>query len=142
MKTVFANTIAELKTSYTNLSIVLITISAASSFFTNLDIVKDNVVLTSLKFLLFAASGAALMLFTIVFLSFLEEYFRSTKLAEFSIAKPFTKKSDHVLVNIKTLLILISTLLTAIAIYTEQVSSALVIFWFSTMITVMFASSK
>ena len=42
MKTVFTNTVTELKKEYTNLTVILFVIGAVTSFFTNLEIVSGN----------------------------------------------------------------------------------------------------
>lgn len=139
MKTVFTNTIAELKKEYTNLTVILFVIGAVTSFFTNLEIVSGNLGLTILKMTYFVASAAGLMTILIVFLYFFEEYLRTTQFTKFSIAKPFVKTADHVLVNIKSSLALISIAFILSTVYTRQVSASAVSFWFVTIIVIMFA---
>ena len=139
MKTVFTNTIAELKKEYTNLTVILFVIGAVTSFFTNLEIVSGNLGLTILKMAYFIASAAGLMTILVVFLYFFEEYLRATKFAKFSIAKPFFKTADHALVNIKSLPALISIAFILSTVYTQQVSASAISFWFVTLIVIVFA---
>lgn len=139
MKQIYHATLNELQKSYTNLSIALISIAAASSFFTKFQIFEHNLAKTILHFLFFASSGIGLMTILICSLVYLEEYFQTTKLAKYSIARLFVKNANHALVNVKTLLILISIVYVIIALTTNQVFAASIIFWFITSISLMFA---
>lgn len=139
MKQIYHNTLNELQKSYTNLSIALISIAAAFSFFTKFQIFEHNLAKTILHFLFFASSAAGLMAILLVSLVYLEEYFQTTKLAKYSIARIFVKNANHALVNVKTLLILISIVYAIIALTTNQVFAASIIFWFITSISLMFA---
>lgn len=139
MKQIYHNTLNELQKSYTNLSIALISIAAAFSFFTKFQIFEHNLAKTILHFLFFASSGMGLMTILICSLVYLEEYFQTTKLAKYSIVRLFVKNANHALVNVKTLLILISIAYVIIALTTNQVFAASIIFWFITSISLMFA---
>lgn len=139
MKQIYHNTLDELQKSYTNLSIALISIAAASSFFAKFQIFEHNLAKTIWHFLFFASSGMGLMTILICSLVYLEEYFQTTKLAKYSIARLFVKNANHALVNVKTLLILISIVYAIIAFATGQVFASSIIFWFITVISLMFA---
>lgn len=138
MKTVFTNTVAELKKSYTSFAAVLIFIAAISSFFTTIQIFKDNDLRTILQMLYVASSAVGLMIVLLPTLVYLEEYLQTTKLSKFSIASLFVKNADHALINVKTLLVLISTVYIVIAFMTGQVFAAAIIFWFMTAIAMIF----
>lgn len=139
MKQIYHNTLNELQKSYTNLSIALISIAAAFSIFTKFQIFEHNLAKTILHFLFFASSGIGLMTILICSLVYSEEYFKTTKLTKYSIAGLFVKNANHALVNVKTLLILISIVYVIIALTTNQVFAASIIFWFITSISLMFA---
>lgn len=138
MKTVFTKTIVELKKSFTILSIVLIVIAAISSFFTTVQIFENDFLLTNLRMLYVAASAIGLMVLLLPFLAYLDEYLQNTKFAKVSIASPFIKNARHSSINLKTLLVLISAAYLAIAVMTDQVFSAAIIFWFITSIALIF----
>lgn len=57
MKQVFTKTIAELKKSYTTFAVFLIFIASVSSFFTTIQIFKDNDLRTILQMLYVASSA-------------------------------------------------------------------------------------
>lgn len=139
MKQIYRNTLDELQKSYTNLSIALISIAAASSFFTKFQIFEHNLAKTILHFLYFVSSAGGLMTILLVSLVYLEEYLRTTRLSKYSIARLFVKNANHALVNVKTLLILISIVYAIIAFATGQVFASSIIFWFITSISLMFA---
>lgn len=139
MKTVFTNTMTELKKSFTTLSIVLIAIAAISSFFTTIQIFENDFLRTSLQMLYVAASAIGLTVVLLPFLAYLEEYLQNTKFAKFSIASPFIKNARHSLINLKTLLVLISAAYLAISVMTGQVFAAAIIFWFITCLALVFA---
>jgi hypothetical protein len=85
-----------------------------------------------------AASAVGLMILMLPVLVNFEEYLKSTKFAKFSIASLFVKNADHALINVKTLLFLISAVYIAIAFTTNQVFASAIIFWFLTMIAMIF----
>ena len=139
MKTIFTKTVAELKKSYTNFSISMIFIAAISSFFTSIQIFKDNDIRTILQMLYVAASAVGLMVLLLPFLAYLEEYLQTTKFAKVSIASPFIENANHSTMNLKTLLFLISAAYAAFAVTTGQVYAAMLVVWFITLIALMFA---
>ena len=139
MKTVFTKTILELKKSFTMLSIILIVIAAISSFFTTVQIFENDFLRTSLQMLYVAASAVGLMILMLPVLVNFEEYLKSTKFAKFSIASLFVKNVDHALMNLKTLLFLISVACVTISVVTGQVFAAEIVFWFITLIALMFS---
>lgn len=138
MKQVFIKTSAELKKSYTSFAAVLIFIAAISSFFTTIQIFKDNDLRTIFQMLYVASSAAGLMIVLLPSLVYLEEYLQTTKLSKFSIAGLFVKNANHALINVKTLLVLISAVYIVIAFMTGQVFAAAIIFWFMTAIAMIF----
>jgi len=138
MKQVFTKTIAELKKSYTTFAVFLIFIASVSSFFTTVQILENDFLRTSLQMLYVAASAVGLMILMLPVLVNFEEYLKSTKFAKFSIASLFVKNADHALINVKTLLFLISAVYIAIAFTTNQVFASAIIFWFLTMIAMIF----
>lgn len=138
MKQVFIKTSAELKKSCTSFAIFLIFLAAISSFFTTIQIFKDNDLRTILQMLYVASSAVGLMIVLLPILVYLEEYLQTTKLSKFSIAGLFVKNADHALINVKTLLFLISAVYVAIAFTTNQVFASAIIFWFLTMIAMIF----
>lgn len=139
MKQVFIKTSAELKKSYTSFAIFLIFLAAISSFFTTIQIFKDNDLRTIFQMLYVASSAVGLMIVLLSILVYLEEYLQTTKLSKFSIASLFVKNTNHALINIKTLLFLISAIYVVIAFTTGQDSSAAVVFWFLTSIATIYA---
>lgn len=138
MKTIFTNTMAELKKSFTRLSIILIFIASVSSFFTTIQIFENDFLRTSLRMLYVAASAVGLMVLLLPFLAYLEEYLQNSRFAKVSIASPFIKNARHSSINLKTLLVLISAAYLAIAFMTDQVFAAAIIFWFITSIALIF----
>ena len=138
MKTIFTNTFAELKKSFTNFSIILIVIAAISSFFTTIQIFENDFLRTSLRMLYVAASAVGLMVLLLPFLAYLDEYFQTTRFAKVSIASPFIKNARHSSINLKTFLVLISAAYLAISVMTGQVFVAAIIFWFITYLALMF----
>lgn len=138
MKTVFTNTIAELKKSYTTFAVFLIFIASVSSFFTTVQIFENDFLRTILQMLYVASSAIGLMIVLLPILVYLEEYLQNTKLSKFSIAGLFVKNANHALINVKTLLVLISTIYIVIAFMTGQVFAAAIIFWFMTAIAMIF----
>lgn len=138
MKTVFTNTMTELKKSFTKLSIILIFIASVSSFFTTVQIFENDFLLTSLRMLYVAASAVGLIVLLLPFLAYLEEYLQNTKFAKFSIASPFIKNARHSSINLKTLLVLISAAYLTISVMTGQVFAAAIIFWFITSLALVF----
>lgn len=138
MKTVFTNTLTELKKSFTTLSIILIVIAAISSFFTTVQIFENDFLLTSLRMLYVAASAVGLMVLLLPFLAYLDEYLQNTRFAKVSIASPFIKNARHSSINLKTFLVLISAVYFAIAVMTGQVYAAAIIFWFITCLALVF----
>lgn len=138
MKQVFTKTIAELKKSYTSLAIFLIFLAAISSFFTSIQIFNDHDLRTILQMIYVASSAVGLMIVLLPILVYLEEYLQTTNLSKFSIAGLFIKNADHALINVKTLLFLISAVYIAIAFTTNQVFASAIIFWFLTMIAMIF----
>lgn len=139
MKTIFTKTITELKTSFTNFSIALILIASVSSFFTTVQIFKNDFMRTSLQTMYVAASAVGLMILLLPVLVQFEDYLKTTKFAKFSIASLFVKNADHALMNLKTLLFLISVACIVISFATGQVFAAAIVFWFITLIALMFA---
>ena len=139
MKTVFTKTVAELKKSFTNFSIALILIASVSSFFTKVQIFENNFMRTRLQMLYVAASAVGLMILLLPVLANLEEYLKSTKFAEFSIASLFIKNANHAAINLKILLLLISIACAVVAVITGQLFAAAFVFWFITWIALMFA---
>ena len=139
MKTIFTNTIAELKKSFTNFSIALIFIAAISSFFTTVQIFDNDFMRTSLQMMYVAASAVGLMLLILPVLVQFEDYLKTTKFAKFSIVSLFVGNADHTLMNLKTLLFLISVACVVIAFVTGQVFAAAIVFWFITLIALMFS---
>lgn len=139
MKTVFTNTVAELKKPYTTLAVVLLFIAAISSFFTKFEIVEDNTFLIVLKMLYILSSGFGLTAMLLPFLVYLDEYFETTRLSKFSIASLFSKNANHADANLKTLLVLISAVYITIAVMTGQVFVAAIIFLLMTSLALMFA---
>lgn len=139
MKTIFTRTLTELKKSFTTFSIALIFIAAISSFFTKIQIFENNFMRTSLQMMYVTASAVGLMLLILPILFQFEDYLKTTKFAKFSIASLFVKNADHALMNLKTLLFLISVACVAIAVMTGQVFAAAIVFWFITSIALMFA---
>ena len=138
MKTILTRTIAELKKSYTNLSIVLILIGTIASFFTYARILKNDFQ-TVFHMLFFLADGASLMLILIATLFHLEESLKTTRLSRWSLATPFTKNANHTATNIKTLLVLISIVYVIIAVLTSHIYAAAIVFWFITSIMLIFS---
>ena len=138
MKTVFTNTIAELKKSYTTFAVFLIFIASVSSFFTTVQLFENDFLRTILQMLYVASSAIGLMNVLLPILVYLEEYLQTTKLSKFSIAGLFVKNANHALINMKTLLVLISTVYIVIAFMTGQVFAAAIIFWFMTAIAMIF----
>ena len=139
MKTVFTNTVAELKRSFTNFSIALILIASVSSFFTKVQIFENDFMRTSLQMMYVAASAVGLMILLLPVLANLEEYLKSTKFAEFSIASLFIKNANHAAINLKILLLLISIACAVVAVITGQVFAVSIVFWFITLLALMFA---
>lgn len=139
MKTVFTNTVAELKKSFTNFSIALILIASVSSFFTKVQIFENDFMRTSLQMMYVAASAVGLMILLLPVLANLEEYLKSTKFAEFSIASLFIKNANHAAINLKILLLLISIACAVVAVITGQVFAVSIVFWFITLLALMFA---
>lgn len=139
MKTVFTKTVAELKKSFTNFSIALILIASVSSFFTRVQIFENNFMRTSLQMLYVAASAVGLMILLLPVLANLEEYLKSSKFAEFSIASLFIKNANHAAINLKILLLLVSIVYIVAAVITGQVFAASLAFWFITWLALMFA---
>lgn len=139
MKTVFTNTVAELKKSFTNFSIALILIASVSSFFTKVQIFDNDLMRTSLQMLYVAASAVGLMILLLPVLANLEEYLKSTKFAKFSIASLFVKNTNHAAINLKILLLLISIACAVVAVMTSQIFAASIVFWFITWLALMFA---
>lgn len=133
MKQVFTKTLAELKKSYTTFSIILIFIAAISSFFTTIRIVEGDTLLTGLYMLYVIASSIVLMIFLTPFLIHFEEYLRSTKFGNYSLATLFVKKADHALINVLTLLASLSIMCIVIAVMTNLVFSAAIVIWLITM---------
>ena len=86
-----------------------------------------------------AASAIGLMILLLPVLVNFEEYLKTIKFAKFSIASLFVTNADHALMNLKTLLFLISVACVAIAVMTGQVFAAAIVFWFITLIALMFA---
>lgn len=139
MKTIFTKTIAELKKSFTNFSIALIFIAAISLFFTKIQIFENNFMRTSLQMMYVTASAVGLMILLLPVLVNFEEYLKTTKFAKFSIASLFVRNADHALMNLKTLLFLISVACVAIAVMIGQVFAAAIVFWFITLIALIFS---
>ena len=139
MKTVFTNTVAELKKSFTNFSIALILIASVSSFFTKVQIFENDFMRTSLQMMYVAASAVGLMILLLPVLANLEEYLKSTRFAEFSIASLFIKNANHAAINLKILLLLISIACAVVAVITGQVFAVSIVFWFITLLALMFA---
>ena len=139
MKTVFTNTVAELKKSFTNFSIALILIASVSSFFTKVQIFENDFMRTSLQMMYVAASAVGLMILLLPVLANLEEYLKSTKFAGFSIASLFIKNANHAAINLKILLLLISIACAVVAVITGQVFAVSIVFWFITLLALMFA---
>ena len=132
-------TIAELKKSFTNFSIFLILIASISSFFTTVQIFKNDFMRTSLQMMYVAASAVGLMILLLPVLVQFEDYLKTTKFAKFSIASLFVKNADHALMNLKTLLFLISVACVTISVVAGQVFAAAIVFWFITLIALIFA---
>ena len=139
MKTIFTNTVAELKKSFTNFSIALIFIASVSSFFTKVQIFENDFMRTSLQIMYVAASAVGLMILLLPILVQIEEYLKTAKFAKFSIASLFVKNADHALMNLKTLLVLISVAYAVFSVMTGQLFAAAFVFWFVTLIALMFA---
>lgn len=139
MKTVFTNTVEELKKSFTDFSIALIIIASVSSFFTKVQIFENDFMRTSLQMIYVAASAIGLLILMLPVLALIEEYLKSTRFAKFSIASLFIKNANHAAINLKILLLLISVAYVAVAVMTGQVFAAAIIFWFITWIALMFA---
>ena len=139
MKTVFTNTVAELKKSFTNFSIALILIASVSSFFTKVQIFENDFMRTSLQMMYVAASAVGLMILLLPVLANLEEYLKSSKFAEFSIASLFIKNANHAAINLKILLLLISIACAVVAVITGQVFAVSIVFWFITLLALTFA---
>ena len=132
MKTVFTNTVEELKKSFTDFSIALIIIASVSSFFTKVQIFDNDFMRTSLQMLYVAASAIGLLILMLPVLALIEEYLKTTKFAKFSIASLFVKNADHSAMNLKTLLFLISVAYVAVAVMTGQFFAASLVIWFIT----------
>lgn len=139
MKTIFTRTLTELKKSFTNFSIALILIASVSSFFTTVHIFENDFMRTSLQMIYVAASAIGLLILMLPVLALIEEYFKTTKFAKFSIASLFVKNADHSAMNLKTLLLLISVVYAAVAITTGQFFAASLVIWFITCLALMFA---
>lgn len=139
MKTVFTNTVEELKKSFTDFSIALIIIASVSSFFTKVQIFDNDFMRTSLQMLYVAASAIGLLILMLPVLALIEEYLKTTKFAKFSIASLFVKNADHSAMNLKTLLFLISVAYVAVAVMTGQFFAASLVIWFITCLALMFA---
>lgn len=139
MKTVFIKTVAELKKSFTNFSIAMILIASVSSFFTKVQIFENDFMRTSLRMMYVAASAVGLMILLLPVLANLEEYLKSTKFAEFSIASLFIKNANHTAINLKILLLIISIACAVVAVITGQVFAVSIVFWFITCLALMLA---
>lgn len=139
MKTVFTNTVEELKKSFTDFSIALIIIASVSSFFAAVQIFENDFMRTSLQMIYVAASAIGLLILMLPVLALIEEYLKSTRFAKFSIASLFIKNADHSAMNLKTLLFLISVAYVAVAVMTGQVFAAAIVFWFITLIALIFS---
>lgn len=138
MKQVFARSLAELRKSYTSLTISLIVICAISSFFTYVRILENDL-LTTLHIFYFIADAASLILVLMPILVYLEEYLQTTRLAKVSIASLFMKDANHVKANISTMFVLISIVYIAVTILTSHLFAAAIVFWFFTYILLAFA---
>ena len=139
LKTIFTRTLTELKKSFTNFSIALILIASVSSFFAAVQIFENDFMRTSLQIMYVAASAVGLKILLLPILAQIEDYLKSTKFAKFSIARLFVKNADHALMNLKTLLVLISVAYAVFSIMTGQLFAAAFVFWFITWIALMFA---
>lgn len=138
MKQVFARSITELKKSYTNLMIILLSVGSISSFFTYVRILENDL-LTSLHVIYFIADASSLILVLMPILVYLEEYLQTTRLAKVSIASLFMKDANHVKANISTILVLISIVYITVTILTSHLFAAAIVFWFFTYIMLAFA---
>lgn len=137
MKQVLSNTLKELRKHYTNFSITMIIIAAFTSFFSKIQVIEPDPSVDILKMVYFVASFIGLMTVALAFIVCLYDYLESTRLAKFSIASLFFKKADHALVNVKTLIIVISLIYIAVAITTGDVFASAITFWFISTVAII-----
>lgn len=137
MKQVLSNTLKELRKHYTNFSITMIIIAAFTSFFSKIQVIEPDPSVDILKMVYFVASFIGLMTVALAFIVCLYDYLESTRLAKFSIASLFFKKADHALVNVKTLIIVISLIYIAVAITTGDVFASAIAFWFISTVAII-----
>lgn len=138
MKQVLSNTLKELRKHYTNLSISLIAIAAFASFFTRIQIFKDSEMHTLIRMLFAMSSTAALTLILVLLIAHIEDYLKTTWMSKRSIASLFTTDTNHVTVNIKTFLALISVAYAVVALMTDMVFAASIVFWLITSLALIF----
>lgn len=137
MKQVLSNTLKELRKHYTNFSITMIIIAAFTSFFSKIQVIEPDPSVDILKMVYFVASFIGLMTVALAFIVCLYDYLESTRLAKFSIASLFFKKADHALVNVKTLIIVISLIYISVAITTGDVLASAITFWFISTVAII-----
>lgn len=137
MTQVLSNTLKELRKNYTNFSIVMIVIAAFTSFSSKIQVIEPDQSIDILKMVYFVVSFIGLMTVALVFIDCLYDYLKSTKLAKLSIASLFFKKADHALVNVKTLLIVISLIYIAVTIATGGVFASAIVFWFISTVAII-----
>ena len=137
MKQVLSDTLKELRKNYTNFSIIMITIVAFTSFFSKIQVIEPDPSVNILKMIYFVASFIGLMTVAIRFFGCLEDYLESTRLAKFSIASLFFKKANHVIVNVKTLIISIALIYIIVAVITGYVFASAIAFWFISAVAIV-----
>lgn len=138
MKQVLSNTLKELRKHYTNLSISLIAIAAFASLFTRIQIFKDNELHTLIRMLFVVSSAAALTLILVLLITSIEDYLKTTWMSKRSIASLFATDADHATVNIKTFLALISVVYAVVALMTDMVFAASIVFWLIASLALIF----
>ena len=138
MKQVLSNTLKELRKHYTDLSISLIAIAALASFFTRIQIFKDSELHTLIRMLFVVSFDAALTLILVLLITNIEDYLKTTWMSKRSVASLFTTDTNHVTVNIKTFLALISVAYAIVALMTGMVFAASIVFWLITSLALIF----
>ena len=137
MKQVLSNTLKELRKNYTDFSVTMIIIAAFASLFTRIQIFKDNELHTLIRMLFVVSFAAALTLILVLLIAHIEDYLKTTWMSKRSIASLLATDANHVTVNIKTFLALISAAYVAVALMTGMVFAASIAFWFISTVAII-----
>lgn len=117
----------------------MIAIAASVSLFTRIQIFKDNELRTLIRMLFVVSFAAALTLILALLITNIEDYLKTTRMSKRSIASLFATDADHVTVNIKTFLALISAAYVVVALMTGMVFAASIVFWLIASIAIIFS---